>query len=66
MIVLLYYNIILYNGGRMITVSVSNISEYIYCPLKLYLKYDHGEYIQTQDLITGKLVHEVRRDFEEF
>jgi len=46
-------------------ITVSNISEYIYCPLKLYLKHNHGEDIQTQDMMAGKLVHEIRRDFEE-
>lgn len=52
-----------HGGDRIITVS--NISEYIYCPLKLYLKHNHEKDVQKHDIIAGKFVHEIRRDFEE-
>ena len=44
---------------------VSEISEFIYCPAKLYLKYAEGIEVQKEELITGKIVHEARRGFEE-
>ncbi|AEG19155.1 CRISPR-associated protein Cas4 [Methanobacterium paludis] len=52
------------NGVNMM-INVSSISEYIYCPVKSYIKHTERLDIQTTPMITGKLVHEVRRGFEE-
>ena len=52
------------NGVNMM-INVSSISEYIYCPVKSYIKYTERHNIQTTAMITGKLVHEIRRGFEE-
>ncbi len=46
-------------------ISVSSISEFIYCPVKLYLKNFNGDHIQTQEMVAGKVVQEIRRGFEE-
>lgn len=46
-------------------ISVSSISEFMYCPAKLYLKHLHGDSIQTQEMIAWKIVQEIRRGFEE-
>ncbi len=46
-------------------ISVSSISEFIYCPVKLYLKHFQENNIQTQEMIAGKIVQEMRRGFEE-
>jgi CRISPR-associated exonuclease Cas4 len=45
--------------------NVSSISEYVYCPLKVYLRQTEGHDIQTPMMIRGRTVHEVRRGFEE-
>ncbi len=46
-------------------ISVSSISEFMYCPMKLYLRHYNGENIQTNEMIAGKIMREVRRGFEE-
>ncbi len=46
-------------------IKVSSISEYMYCPLKMYLSYTQNEKIKTPEMIAGKLTHEIRRDFQE-
>jgi CRISPR-associated exonuclease Cas4 len=51
------------NGAKML--KVSEISEFIYCPAKLYLKHTMGFEVQNNEIITGKVIHEVRRAFEE-
>ncbi len=51
--------------GVNMMINVSSISEYIYCPVKTYIKYTESHDIQTTAMITGKLVHEIRRGFEE-
>jgi CRISPR-associated exonuclease Cas4 len=45
--------------------NVSEISEFIYCPAKLYLKFTSDIEIQKNEMITGKVIHEARRGFEE-
>jgi len=45
--------------------KVSEISEFIYCPAKLYLKHNMDFEVQSSEIITGKVIHEVRRGFEE-
>lgn len=45
--------------------NVSSISEYVYCPLKVYLRQSEGHDIQTPAMLRGRMVHEVRRGFEE-
>lgn len=46
-------------------INVSSISEYVYCPIKVYLRQSEGCNIQTPAMLRGRLVHEVRRGFEE-
>jgi len=45
--------------------KVSEISEFIYCPAKLYLKRTMDFEVQNSAITTGKVIHEVRRGFEE-
>ncbi len=45
--------------------SVSEISEFVYCPAKLYLKYSVESKAQKSDIIAGKIIHEARRGFED-
>lgn len=45
--------------------NVSDIPEFIYCPAKLYWKYKEGFENQSSQIITGKIIHEVRRGFED-
>jgi len=46
-------------------IGVSSISEFLYCPVKLYLKHSHGDMVQTQEMLTGKMIQEALRGFEE-
>ncbi len=46
-------------------IRVSSISEFIYCPAKIFLNQTQKNDIQTHEMINGKLVHEVRRGYEE-
>ncbi len=46
-------------------IRVSSISEFVYCPAKMYFHHVQENDIQTYDMIRGKIVHEVRRGFEE-
>lgn len=52
------------NGGKML-IRVSSISEYVYCPVKMYLSYTQDREIKTPEMIAGKLSHEIRRGFQE-
>lgn len=45
--------------------KVSEISEFIYCPAKLYLKHTMDLAAQSSEITAGKIIHEVRRGFEE-
>ncbi|MGB9936659.1 MAG: CRISPR-associated protein Cas4 [Methanobacterium sp.] len=45
--------------------NVSDIPEFIYCPAKLYLTYKEGYKAQNKNMITGKIIHEVRKGFED-
>lgn len=44
---------------------VSEISEFVYCPAKLYFKYEGNFEPKTSEMITGKAMHEARRGFDE-
>jgi CRISPR-associated exonuclease Cas4 len=46
-------------------IKVSSISEFVYCPAKMYLNHIQEGEIQTHQMIPGKITHEVRRGFEE-
>ncbi len=46
-------------------IRVSSISEFIYCPAKMYLNHTQKIEVQTQEISRGKFVHEIRRGFEE-
>lgn len=46
-------------------IAVSSISEFVYCPAKMYLNQFQGIEVQTNQMIHGKFVHEVRRGYEE-
>lgn len=46
-------------------ISVSSISEYVYCPAKMYLKYTQDNWAQTQEMTAGKISQEIRRGYEE-
>jgi CRISPR-associated exonuclease Cas4 len=46
-------------------IRVSSISEFMYCPAKMYLNHIQEDKIQTYEMIHGNIVHEVRRGFEE-
>ncbi len=46
-------------------IRVSSISEFVYCPAKMYLDHVQENNIQTHRMIRGKIVHEIRRGFEE-
>ncbi|MEL7671025.1 CRISPR-associated protein Cas4 [Methanobacterium sp.] len=46
-------------------ISVSSISEFVYCPVKAFLNQTQKDNIQTREMIHGKLVHEIRRGYEE-
>ena len=46
-------------------INVSWISEYSYCPLKLYLKQVMGEDEETPVMTMGNIQHELRRGYEE-
>lgn len=50
-------------GANML--RVSEISEFVYCPAKLYLKYSEDVEVQENEIITGNITHEARRGFEE-
>lgn len=46
-------------------ISVSALSEFIYCPFKVHLRYVEGYEIQSQAMVVGRLYHEVNRGYEE-
>jgi CRISPR-associated exonuclease Cas4 len=46
-------------------ISASSISEFLYCPLKAYLKYVQGYEISNETYLIGKLTHELFRGFNE-
>jgi CRISPR-associated exonuclease Cas4 len=46
-------------------INVSWISEYIYCPIKLYLRYYDDEGMETMAMVRGRMTHEILRGFEE-
>lgn len=46
-------------------ISVSSISEFLYCPAKLYLKHFQEDRIHNQEMMAGKIVKEMRRGYEE-
>ena len=46
-------------------IRVSSISEFVYCPAKMYLNHMQDDNVQTHQMIRGKIVHEIRRGFEE-
>lgn len=46
-------------------ISVSSISEFMYCPMKLFLKHNNGDSIETEDMVAGKIIQDVRRGFDE-
>ena len=46
-------------------IAVSSISEFVYCPAKMYLNQVQGKEAPTNQMIHGKFVHEVRRGYEE-
>ncbi|MGB9978885.1 CRISPR-associated protein Cas4 [Methanobacterium sp.] len=46
-------------------IRVSSITEFVYCPAKMFLNQIQGNNIQTSKMIHGKLVHEIRRGYEE-
>lgn len=46
-------------------ISVSTISEFVYCPFKVHLRYVEGYKIQSPSMLMGKLYHEVNRGYEE-
>lgn len=46
-------------------IRVSSISEFVYCPAKMYLKYTKDDNAQTQEMIAGKITQEIRRSYEE-
>ena len=46
-------------------IRVSSISEFVYCPVKSFLNHVDGNDAQTHELMHGKLVHEIRRGYEE-
>lgn len=46
-------------------INVSSISEYMYCPMKTYIRYTEQRKIQTAAMVKGKLTHEIRRGFDE-
>lgn len=45
--------------------NVSEISIFVYCPLKLYLKYSEDIEAKSGEMIAGKAIHDARRGFEE-
>lgn len=47
----------------MITVSIFN--EYIYCPMKVYIRYMENSNIQTNTILTNEITHEAITGFEE-
>ena len=46
-------------------IKVSSISEFIYCPAKMYLNQIQEDEVQTYEMMRGKIIHEVRRGYEE-
>lgn len=46
-------------------ISASSISDYLYCPLKAYLKYVQGYEVSSEPLLIGKLTHDLLRGFNE-
>ncbi len=46
-------------------IRVSSISEFVYCPAKSFLNHVDGNGTQTHEMMHGKLVHEIRRGYEE-
>ena len=46
-------------------IRVSSISEFVYCPAKMYLNCIQEDNIQTHQMVQGKVIHEIRRGFEE-
>jgi CRISPR-associated exonuclease Cas4 len=46
-------------------ISVSSVTEYLYCPLKAYFTYVKGYEISCESLLIGKLTHELIKGFNE-
>jgi len=46
-------------------ISASSMSDFLYCPLKAYLKYVQGYEVSSEPLLIGKLTHELLRGFNE-
>jgi CRISPR-associated exonuclease Cas4 len=46
-------------------ISASSMSDFLYCPLKAYLKYAQGYEVSSEPLLIGKLTHELLRGFNE-
>lgn len=46
-------------------INASWISEYIYCPIKLYLRYYDDDGMETVEMIRGRMINEILRGFEE-
>lgn len=46
-------------------IRVSSISEFVYCPAKMYLGHIKEDKVQTYGKIGGKITHEIRRGYEE-
>lgn len=46
-------------------IRVSSIHEFVYCPAKMYLNHLKGSNAQNSKVVCGKLVHEIRRGYEE-
>lgn len=46
-------------------IRVSSISEFVYCPVKMYFNHVQEDNVQTQEMMAGKITHEVRRGFDD-
>jgi len=46
-------------------IRVSSISEYLYCPMKMYLSFTQDIKPKNPNILSGKLSHQIRRDFQE-
>lgn len=46
-------------------IPVSAISEYVYCPFKVYLRYVEGYELENPAIIAGRINHELARGYEE-
>ncbi|MBM4241578.1 MAG: CRISPR-associated protein Cas4 [Euryarchaeota archaeon] len=53
-----------YRGVKM-QIRVSSISEYLYCPMKMYLSFTQDIKPKNPNILSGKLSHQIRRDFQE-